>query len=112
MPRTAITVNLVPLHGSKDVLKVAGDAANNHDFDYNSKQVLLVVTGATPTGQITIKGVVDDNGRKEDITLTPGANKVFAFNMGKTKLWNQSNGKINIDLDNDTDIDFHLIELQ
>lgn len=112
MPRTAITANLVPLHGSKDILKVDGDAANDHDFDYNSKQILLVVTGAIPTGEIKILGVVDDNGRKADITLTPEANKVYAFNLGKTKLWNQSTGKVNVDLTDDTDIDFHLLELK
>jgi len=110
MARTTLTVQEiespfdVPAAGVADFTWTAGDVANGNDFACTGRELILVqnTDGATPY-YVTISSVVDEKGRTEDIdeySLAAGDFARFSVGLTNSKGWQQSDGKINIDVEN------------
>ena len=94
--------------GNPGVL-VAGDETDNHSFVNDGRTIIsvLVVTGGGATGALTFKtpGTVDGQAIAEQI-VTPGLHDTQNTLIGPfpPSIYNQSDGTVHIDLNDETDL--------
>lgn len=82
----------------------AADATNDHKFLNDGNTELLVVNGGSGACALTVKSVADQYGRLGDLTLsvTPGHSAVVP-SLDPT-LFNQADGYVYVDIDEDTTV--------
>lgn len=105
MPRTAIAITtlkgpyptLPVAADALDVTQTAADAANDHEWVPNRRDILLVVNFGVSPVTFDIPSVAL-KGRTGDITAySIGADEVVAFDFNDFEGWIQTDGKIRID---------------
>jgi hypothetical protein len=103
MPRTAIAVTNVPTPYDVDgetVTLTNADTVNHHDFDATRAELLLVLnTDAAVARTVTIKAVADRFGRAVDSLFAVPALGYRVFNLRALEGWQQTTGKIHVDVD-------------
>lgn len=93
-------------HAVTQLTFVAG--ALEMTFQNNGFCKLLVKTGATPTGNMTIKGILDSNRRVQDVVVPMVANKVYESSFFEVMLFNKS-GNVEITFGSITDIEVAVV---
>ncbi len=87
-----------------------GDDVNDHDFFNTGNEILWVQNDGAGNVQVTVSSVVDPYGRTGDVvfsvTATTGRGCAGPF---VPTLFNQSNGKVNVLLDDDTGVTLAVI---
>ncbi len=112
MARTNIPIQSMDPNGNVLITLTAGDASNDMEFLNDGRSVLMVVQGASGTPTVTVVSVADAIGRTGDIAQLMGINTTRIFGPFSPKgAWNQSSGKINLDLDTDTNTTVAVIRL-
>lgn len=116
MARVAITINTIPANGGglSTVTKTAADATNDHEMDNDGNTLIFAENLDSATKTITIKSVADEYGRTGDTTLTvpvaaagvPGTSVAGPFRLAH---WNQSGGKVHIDITDATALKFYAV---
>lgn len=117
MPRTALSIQVIPSGGVLDnVALTAGDAANDHEFINTGKEILMMIDSAAAARTSTVISVADPaTGRLGDITLAPtgGGNKISMSGPFRPPLWNQAaTGLINVDLTDATNVSFAVVRFE
>jgi len=112
MPRTLIVEQSMKSHDKITLSYTAGDATNDHDFVNTGNEVLIVKGGAAPTGTVTVVSVADTNRRTGDITQAVSASTEYVLGPFPPNLFNVSGSeKVNVDLDDDTNIELRIVKL-
>jgi hypothetical protein len=106
MPATEIVVQDQLNHAVSTVTFVAG--ALEMVFKNNGFCKLIVKTGATPTGNLTVKSRVDSNRRSGDIVVAMVANKVYESSFFEQMLFNNG-GNVELTFGSITDIEVAVI---
>jgi hypothetical protein len=115
MARTAIplTASASWGGGTGDITYTAGDAANDHQFANNGRELLLVKNGSGGGIAISIPRVA--NYRTTEVTTasgaTVGATKEQVFGPFDPAVFNQSGGVVHVDITTDTSLEFAVISL-
>jgi 3-oxoacyl-ACP reductase-like protein len=106
MARTAITVQEIGAHGGKveDITWTSADETNNHEFVNTGRELVLVKNGSEGSLDVTVDSVADEYGREGDVTISTGASEESIAGPFPTHLFNQSDGKVHIDLTDDTSL--------
>lgn len=103
MARTDVPVVSVSPNGNILLSFTTGDATNDHEMSNDGVTVLMMVVGAASTPTLTVISTPDNLGRTGDITQLYAATTTRVFGpFAPTSAWNQTNGKVNLDLDTDT----------
>lgn len=111
MARTSITVEEVLSHATEELTYTSGDATNDMQFVNTGREVLIVKGATTPTGTVTVKSVQDYNRRTGDLTQAVSASKEYWMGPFPPTLFNQSDGVVHVDLDDDTDISMTVVRM-
>lgn len=99
MPRTDIPVEDVSVNGNFIGTETAADDTNDHEMVNDGSTILIAINRAASTPAVTIVSVADEYGRTGDITQVLAATELRVFGPFKPKAnWNQSNGKVHIDV--------------
>jgi len=113
MARTDIPVQTIGRNGGalNPISYTSGDATNDHEFVNDGKTLLLVKKGATGGVVVDIDAIADASGRTVDGGATVAVDTDGIFGPFKKNEWNQS-GKINVNLDVDTNVTVAAIKYQ
>ncbi|MFC5528472.1 hypothetical protein [Cohnella yongneupensis] len=103
MPRTNISVVDASPTGTTKTY-VAADAANGMEFVNTGEEFLEVKNGAGASMTVTIVSVPCSHGRTGDLVITVGAGAEVAIGPFVDYLFNQSNGKVNVNFSSATSI--------
>jgi hypothetical protein len=96
MART--NINVTDASKSGTVLSyVAADAANGMEFSNSGEEVLHVKNSDTAGKTVTLKSVPCSHGRYGDLSITVAAGEERVIGPFDTHLFNQQNGKVNVD---------------
>ncbi len=109
MPRVDVPNQTIPRNGSiANIVFVAADAANDHDYFSEGRTLLLVENDAVGSNTVDIKGRTDVNGRTGDDQLVVPANSIGISGPKKNSLFasRTANGKIDVDITVDTTLFF------
>lgn len=87
-----------------------GDDVNDHDFENTGDEILWVQNDGAGTVQVTVSSVADPYGRLGDVVFT------VAATTGRgcagpfvPPLFNQSTGRVNVLLDDDTGVSLAVV---
>ncbi len=108
MARAAITVSEIPRHGSVSPTFVSGNATDDHELVNDGRTSLIFRNLDTSPNTVTIVSVDDPYGRDGDMSVVvpaaaAGVPGMHVVDHLLPELWNQSDGKVHIDLTADTD---------
>ncbi len=88
----------------------AGDDVNEHDFTNTGNEILWVQNDGAGTVLVTVVSVADPFGRLGNIVFTVAATTGRGCaGLFIPTLFNQSNGKVNVTLDDDTGVTLAVI---
>lgn len=110
MPRVDVPVQSPPGASQAVLTNTNGDAANDHDFVNDGNTVFIAKNGGGVAISVTIKAVACSHGRTSDIVQSVAAGTDHIFGPYPQAEWNQTNGKVNVDID--TDASLELIALR
>jgi len=115
MGRTAIPVQSIPAFGGalEDVSWTAADAANDHEFVNNGRTLLAILnTGAAPK-TVTVVGVANIRTFNVAPSLDVDTTNAKQSYVGPFPMdaFNQSDGKMHVDLADDTGLAFAAVSL-
>lgn len=112
MARTDIPVQSMDPNGNVLITMTAADSSNNMEFLNDGRTVLMVVQGGSGTPTVTVVSVADAIGRTGDIVRATSINTTRVYGPFSPKsAWNQTNGKVNLDLDTSTGTTVAVIRL-
>lgn len=110
MAETALTVQSIKspfatiAAGDADFTFAAGDANDGNSFPCTGSEILIAYNSDdTNPYTVTISSVDDEKGRSEDITdysLAAGDYAIFGVGLTNSKGWQQSDGTINLAVEN------------
>lgn len=106
-----IPVQIIGFLGSiAAVTFTTGDDVNDHDFTNTGNEILWVQNDGAGTVLVTVVSVADPFGRTGDVAFTVAATtgRGIAGPFVPT-LFNQTNGKVNVLLDDDTGVTLAVI---
>ncbi len=81
------------------------------DFSNDGLALLLIKTGATASGNMTVKTALCEHGRLNDIVLAMAADKFYVVGPFLPSLFNNANGKVDVEFATATDIEAAVIGL-
>ena len=81
------------------------------DFSNDGLAMLFIKTGATASGNMTVKTALCEHGRLNDIVLAMAANKFYVVGPFLPALFNNANGKVDVLFATITDIEAAVIGL-
>ena len=85
--------------------------ATADDFSNDGLAMLFIKTGATASGNMTVKTALCEHGRLNDIVLAMAANKFYVVGPFLPALFNNANGKVDVLFATITDIEAAVIGL-
>lgn len=103
MARTDVPVQQSVANSQALISWTAGDSTNDHEFT-NDGYTELLVWGNGSGCSVTIKATADELGRAVDLVQAVSNGDVRRFGPFRKFGWNQTNGKVNVDLDVSTNI--------
>ena len=81
------------------------------DFSNDGLALLFIKTGATATGNMTVKTAKCEHGRLNDIIKTMAINKFYVVGPFLPALFNNANGKVDVEFATPADIEAAVIGL-
>jgi hypothetical protein len=81
------------------------------DFSNDGLALLFIKTGAGASGNMTVKSVPCPDGRIKDIVKAMEATKFYVVGPFEPRLFNNANGKVDVEFASITDIDAAVIGL-
>lgn len=102
MARTAIAINSLkgsvnPANPGADLTLTAIDSTNDHEWQFQSGDMVLIVNNLGSPQTITLVATADPHGRTEDATIQTGANAFRVIGPLNAAGWQQSDGTVHID---------------
>jgi len=113
MARDTLTIQELAGEGSQydaAIAFTAMTAANDMDFDNVGGNILIMIVNEHVAAQTaTFVSVADDRGRSGDLSIEVAAGKTAMVGPFNPTFWNQSDGKVHIDSDDETTFNFAAI---
>jgi hypothetical protein len=105
VPRVDVPVQAPAAADGVELTNTSGDAANNHEFVNDGRTVLIVKNGGGAAVTVDIIAVACSHGRVGDISKSVGVGLDFQFGPLPAGEWNQTNGKVNVDISVDASVE-------
>lgn len=102
MPRTDVPVQALSSGANAVITRLAADATNDHELVNNGQVSFYVENDSGGVINVTVIAVACSHGRTTNDTFAVANGTIHRFGPYPPEEWNQSNGRINIDIDVDT----------